>query len=310
MSLPQRLREQARAKPSGVALRRKALGIWEETTWAQLDERVARLALGLRRRRRVGRRRGRAGRRQHAGLDRGRPRAAGRRRALRHALAGARRRGARRRSAPGRRGARDLRRRGAVRQALGPAHDRRRRHRRRRFDDARGDRRGRRRRAAGALRGAAGGAVRRRRGVRRLRGRGRARRGRASRAGALLAAAEAVASVTALAPGDRTFCMLPLAALPARVLDVYAALVAGATVHVPESPASVPIDLAEVAPTVLSASPRALELLRASVQVRAARSHGFKRRHAALGARASGRRGQACSWPSPPRGCSGSARRG
>ena len=93
-----------------------------------------------------------------------------------------------------------------------------------------------------------------------------------------LAAAEAVASVTALAPGDRTLCMLPLAALPARVLDVYAALVTGATVHVPESPASVPIDLVEVAPTVLSASPRALELLRASVQVRAARSHGFKRR--------------------------------
>ena len=97
-------------------------------------------------------------------------------------------------------------------------------------------------------------------------------------AGALVAAAEAAASVAALTPKDRTFCMLPLASLPARVFDVYAPLLTGATVHVPESVASVPIDLAEVAPTVLSASPRALELLRASMQVRAARSRRLKRR--------------------------------
>ena len=128
--------------------------------------------------------------------------------------------------------------------------------------------------------------------------------------GALLAAAEAVASATALAPGDRTFCMLPLAALPARVFDVYAALVTGATVHVPESPASVPIDLAEVAPTALSASPRALELLRASVQVRAARSHGFKRRMQRWAREHPGDGGEGCWWPSPRRGCSGSGRRG
>ena len=104
-------------------------------------------------------------------------------------------------------------------------------------------------------------------------------------AGALLAAAEAVASVTALAPGDRTLCMLPLAALPARVLDVYAALVAGATVHVPESPASVPIDLAEVAPDrVFGVAARARTAARVGAGPRGALAR-LQAPHAALGAR-------------------------
>ena len=277
MSLPQRLREQARAKPSGVALRRKALGIWEETTWAQLDERVARLALGL------------AG----AGVSAGDAvalvgdntpdwiavdlalQAVGARCVTPWPTLGAEAL------------TDDLHRTGVELVICGDEEQ---------FDKVSGvrtivvDATGVDDSPTLAEIAEAGAAEPLERYEALLAERSATdevcvafeaageRAAVAFSAGALAAAAEAVASVTALAAGDRTFCLLPLAALPARVLDVYAALVAGATVHVPESPASVPIDLAEVAPTVLSASPRALELLRASVQVRAARSHGIKRR--------------------------------
>jgi long-chain acyl-CoA synthetase len=277
MSLAVRLREQARAKPSGVALRRKAFGIWEETTWAQLDERVARLALGF------------AGAGVSAGdavglvgdntpdwiaVDLALQAVGARCVTPWPALAA---------DALGD----DLRRAGVELVVCGDEEQ---------YDKLSGlrtivvDDTGVDDSTTLAEIAEAGAAEPLERYEALLAERGAddevciafeaagERAAVAHTSGALLAAAEAVASVTALAPGDRTLCMLPLAALPARVLDVYAALVTGATVHVPESPASVPIDLAEVAPTALSASPRALELLRASVQVRAARSHGFKRR--------------------------------
>lgn len=107
---------------------------------------------------------------------------------------------------------------------------------------------------------------------------GRPRRAVVHRADALVAAAGAAAALSQLGPKDRTLCLLPPAALAARVFDLYAALVAGASSHLPENPASSGTDLEEVHPTVLSASPRALELLRAHAQLRAARSGRFKRR--------------------------------
>jgi long-chain acyl-CoA synthetase len=273
--LPGLLRERARERPRGVALRRKALGIWEETTWEELDRRVARLALGL------------AG----AGVSAGDAvalvgdnspdwiaadlalQALGARcvtpwpTLTAEALA------------------EDLRRTGAGLVVCGDEEQ---------LDkvsalrtiviDPTGVDADETTLAAIAEAGAAepleryeallaqrsdadevcvafdpvsGAAV-------------------AFTAGGLVAVARAVAE--GLSPGDRTLCVLPLASLPARVLDVYAPLAAGAIVHVPESPASVPTDLAEVAPTALTVSPRALELLRSSVQVRAARSRRFKRR--------------------------------
>ena len=300
--LPTRLREQARAQPSGIALRRKALGIWEETTWAELDERVARLALGF------------AG----AGVSAGDAvglvgdnspdwiavdlalQAVGARCVTPWSTLAAEDLGG------------DLRRAGVELVICGDEEQ---------FDKLSGlrtiivDATGVDDETTLAQIAEAGAAEPLERYEALLAERSAdeevcvvfeaagERAAVAFTAAALVAAADAVASATALVPGDRTFCLLPLAALPARALDVYAALATGATVHVPESPASVPIDLAEVAPTVLSASPRALELLRASVQVRAARSHGFKRGCSAGRANVRAAR-PGCSWPSPPRSCS------
>jgi long-chain acyl-CoA synthetase len=93
----------------------------------------------------------------------------------------------------------------------------------------------------------------------------------------LVAAAHAAAERLALDPRDRNLCLLPLASFPNRVLDVYAMLVAGAQVQLPESPASAPEDLRECSPTVLSVVPRALELLHRSSQARALRASRPKR---------------------------------
>ena len=42
-----RIRERAQSDPSGVALREKSLGIWQETTWSQYGDLVERAAHGL-----------------------------------------------------------------------------------------------------------------------------------------------------------------------------------------------------------------------------------------------------------------------
>jgi len=275
--LARALRERARDTPGGIALRRKALGIWEETTWAQLDERVARLALGL----------------TGAGVRAGDTvalvgdntpdwiasdlalQAVGARCATPWPTLGAYALMA------------DVRRAGATWVICGDEEC---------YDKVEGvrtiliDATGVDDETTVADLAEAGAAEPLERYEAILSKRADddevcvafaadgERAAVAFSAGALVAAAEAAATVAALTPKDRTFCMLPLASLPARVFDVYAPLLTGATVHVPESVASVPIDLAEVAPTVLSASPRALELLRASMHVRAVRSRRFKRR--------------------------------
>ncbi|HET6507025.1 MAG TPA: AMP-binding protein [Baekduia sp.] len=93
--------------------------------------------------------------------------------------------------------------------------------------------------------------------------------------------AELAASAAAwleLTPKDRNLAVLSLATPAARLLDLYAMLQAGAEVTLPESPATVAVDLLEVEPTVLCLSPRGVELLRQASQRRAGESSRMKRR--------------------------------
>lgn len=65
-----------------------------------------------------------------------------------------------------------------------------------------------------------------------------------------------------LSEHDRLISVVSLARPAAALVDIYAALLAGAVIHFPESPATVADDLAEVQPTVFHANGRALALLR------------------------------------------------
>jgi long-chain acyl-CoA synthetase len=80
-----------------------------------------------------------------------------------------------------------------------------------------------------------------------------------------------------LTSGDRNLAVLSLATPASRLLDVYATLIAGGQIVVPESPATVAADLLEVSPSVLCVSPRALELLRQSSMRRAGESSRVRR---------------------------------
>jgi long-chain acyl-CoA synthetase len=104
-------------------------------------------------------------------------------------------------------------------------------------------------------------------------------------AGGVIALAQAAAGWLDLGPRDRTLCVLSLATPAARVLDVYAAIAAGAEIAVPESPATIPTDLLESTPTVLTASPRSLALLRLGAERRARESSRFRRTAYAWGMR-------------------------
>jgi long-chain acyl-CoA synthetase len=86
-----------------------------------------------------------------------------------------------------------------------------------------------------------------------------------------------VASWLGLSPADRGLCVLSLALPAARVVDLYAPLSVGAQISIPESPATIVDDIAEVQPTVLCASPRALELLRMASERRARESGRLRR---------------------------------
>ena len=46
-TLPGLLVDRARQRPARVAFRAKELGVWRETTWRELADRVAAVALGL-----------------------------------------------------------------------------------------------------------------------------------------------------------------------------------------------------------------------------------------------------------------------
>ena len=95
---------------------------------------------------------------------------------------------------------------------------------------------------------------------------------------ALLAMARLVAAQLQLRPRDRSFSLLPLAHLAARLYDVHAPLVAGSSVHFAEAHDTTQSDLAEIEPTVLLGTPRLLERVKGDVDLRIERAGWFKRR--------------------------------
>ena len=78
--------------------------------------------------------------------------------------------------------------------------------------------------------------------------------------------------------GDNWLAYLPMAWVGDAMYSLSVALVVGATVNCPESPATVPRDLRELAPTGLLAPPRVWENLLTQIQVQAADSSPLKRR--------------------------------
>jgi long-chain acyl-CoA synthetase len=115
---------------------------------------------------------------------------------------------------------------------------------------------------------------------------------------AALAGARAAAEWLGTRPRERNLAIVSPAQAATRMLDLYAPIVAGATIAFPESPETVPENLLEVAPDVLVVIPRALELLKRDVDLRAARSGRIKRavtRWAAARRRGSNGRGSMLS---------------
>ncbi|MEP9350423.1 ATP-binding cassette domain-containing protein [Xanthobacter sp. KR7-225] len=79
--------------------------------------------------------------------------------------------------------------------------------------------------------------------------------------GHLLGAGRALVARLALGPSDRLMAFLPVSGIADAAFSLLAPLLCGATVHCVEGPASLPSDMRDVAPTVLAAPARALELL-------------------------------------------------
>jgi long-chain acyl-CoA synthetase len=92
-----------------------------------------------------------------------------------------------------------------------------------------------------------------------------------------VAMARAFAAWAGLSERDRAFSLVPLAHPAARLADAHAALVGGGSVAYAESVETALDDLVEVAPTFLLASPRALERIRAEVEIRIRRAAALKR---------------------------------
>jgi long-chain acyl-CoA synthetase len=113
---------------------------------------------------------------------------------------------------------------------------------------------------------------------------------------AALACARAAAEWLAIRPGERNLPIVSPAQAAARLLDLYAPLVAGSTIAFPESPETVPENLLEVKPDILVVIPRALELLKRDVDLRAAKSGRVKR---AVNRWAAAKRRGACGRGSP-----------
>jgi long-chain acyl-CoA synthetase len=86
-----------------------------------------------------------------------------------------------------------------------------------------------------------------------------------------------LAERVAARPDDRGFSLLPLGHAVARSFDVVVPLVSGSSLNFPESHETIESDLAELAPTLLLASPRFYERIRGNSEVRAARATRFKR---------------------------------
>lgn len=95
--------------------------------------------------------------------------------------------------------------------------------------------------------------------------------------GGEVALARLVASSISLGPRDSGYSLLPLGHAAARLFDVYAPLVAGSSLSFAESLDTVPTDLIEAAPTVLTATPRLLERVRGDIELRMGHAGRVKR---------------------------------
>jgi long-chain acyl-CoA synthetase len=80
-----------------------------------------------------------------------------------------------------------------------------------------------------------------------------------------------------LTPKDRDFCHFPLCHPAVRVTDAYTALVAGSSVNFPESLDTVTRNLVEISPTFMQGTPRVYELMKADIEIRAERAAWIKR---------------------------------
>jgi long-chain acyl-CoA synthetase len=79
-----------------------------------------------------------------------------------------------------------------------------------------------------------------------------------------------------LTSSDRNLCHVPGGLPAARLLDLYAPICAGSTIAFPESPQTIVENLVELQPTVLTTTPRALELLAGESELRVAQAHRVK----------------------------------
>ena len=90
--------------------------------------------------------------------------------------------------------------------------------------------------------------------------------------------AKVMAEWAELSPKDRDFCHFPLCHPAVRTTDAYTALVAGSSVNFPESPETVTRNLVEISPTFMQGTPRVYELMKADVEIRAERAAWVKRK--------------------------------
>ena len=93
----------------------------------------------------------------------------------------------------------------------------------------------------------------------------------------LLASASATARAFGVAAGDEVVSYLPLCHIAERLISVVNAIALGYTVNFPESPNTVPQDLAEIQPTFFLGVPRVWEKYLASVEIRMEDASPLKR---------------------------------
>ena len=93
----------------------------------------------------------------------------------------------------------------------------------------------------------------------------------------LLAAASATARAFGVAAGDEVVSYLPLCHIAERLISVVNAIALGYTVNFPESPNTVPQDLVEIQPTFFLGVPRVWEKYLASVEIRMEDASALKR---------------------------------
>jgi long-chain acyl-CoA synthetase len=93
----------------------------------------------------------------------------------------------------------------------------------------------------------------------------------------LLAAASATARAFGVAAGDEVVSYLPLCHIAERLISVVNAVALGYVVNFPESPNTVPQDLAEIQPTFFLGVPRVWEKYLASVEIRMEDASRLKR---------------------------------